>query len=101
HVERSASVLQKLEEADPDNAVYRERQSVVEIQWAAALRGAGQNAAALAHNKRAFQLAQALSHDSPQSAQYRSDAGNSERALAEGLLASVDAAEALQHASHA
>ena len=101
HFAVSAGLLQKLLDADPGNAVFRRGQSVVEAQWAAALRASGQTAVAVTHNERALQLAQALSRDAPGSVQYRTDVGNNERKLSEGLLASGQAGEALLHAEQA
>jgi tetratricopeptide (TPR) repeat protein len=98
---RSAELLQKLLDADHGNAIYRRGQSVVEAQWAAALRGAGQISAAVAHNERALQLAQGLNKDAPGSVQYRSDLGNDERKLSEGLVAAGNAVGALHHAEQA
>jgi tetratricopeptide (TPR) repeat protein len=101
HMARSAELLQKLLDADHGNAIYRRGQSVVEAQWAAALRGAGQISAAVAHNERALQLAQGLNKDAPGSVQYRSDLGNDERKLSEGLVAAGNAVGALHHAEQA
>jgi len=100
-IERSAELLRALRDADPGNAIYRERQLAVEVQWADALRAEGQLGAALSHYQRAVDLAQSLSHDSPESMQYRSDSGNSERQLSEGLLAAGDSAAARHHAGSA
>jgi tetratricopeptide (TPR) repeat protein len=87
--------------ADPGNAVFRRGQSVVETQWAAALRGAGHIAEGVAHNQKALRLAMALSQDAPKSAQYRTDVGVDERKLSDGLLAAGDAAASLHHAEQA
>ena len=73
----------------------------MQVQWADAMRAGGQLAAALPHYQRAVELAQSLSHDSPASMQYRSDSGNSERQLSEGLLAAGDSSAAKHHAETA
>ena len=101
HLVRAAALLMQLRDADPQNAVYRRRQAVMEAEWGAALRAENQIAAGLAHDRRALSLAQALSHDAPGSAQYRSDIGVIERELSEGLLAAGDKTEALRHAEQA
>jgi tetratricopeptide (TPR) repeat protein len=101
HVTHAAGLLQELSAADPENAVFRRGRSVVEGQWAAALRGAGQAAAGVAHNQESLQLAEALSKTSPDSAQYRVDVGVAERKLSEGFLAAGDAAAALHAAEQA
>lgn len=92
------SLLQTLLKADSGNAVFRRGEDVAESQWAAALRGMGQTAAAIAHNERALQLAQALSRDAPGSVQYQSDVGINERRLSESLMAAGDGSAALRHA---
>jgi tetratricopeptide (TPR) repeat protein len=101
HIVRAAGLLQQLLEADPQNAVYRRRQAVMESEWGAALREDGHAKAALLHDQRALSLAQALSHDAPGSVQYRSDVGVIEREVSEGLLAEGDKNAALQHAEKA
>ena len=98
HFAHAAGILSKLVDADPGNAIFRRGQSVVENQWAAALRVAGQVSESVAHNEKALSLAQALSHDAPGSVQYRSDAGICERKLSESLLAAHEASAALHHA---
>lgn len=98
HIARAAALLQQLLDADPQNAVYRRRQAVLEAEWGAALRAMNQNAAGLAHDRRALSLAQALSHDAPGSVQYRSDVGVIEREVSAGSLAAGDKGGALRHA---
>jgi len=98
HLSRSIDLIEKLLANDAGNANFRRAQSVVEAQYAAALRGAGQVAEAVAHNQKALELARSLSHDAPKSTQYRIDIGISERKLSEGLLAANDPAAALHHA---
>ena len=68
HLVRSAELIQKLLQDDAGNANFRRAESVVEAQWAAALRGAGQPLEGVSHNEKALRLAQSLSHDSPNSA---------------------------------
>jgi tetratricopeptide (TPR) repeat protein len=101
HLAKASELLQKLLDADPRNAIYRRGQSVVETQWAAALRGAGQVAEALPPNQRALQIAHSLSEDAPGSAQYRSDVGSNERKLSEALVAAGRSDAALQYAQEA
>jgi tetratricopeptide (TPR) repeat protein len=101
HLARSAGLIQVLLQDDTGNANFRRAESVVESQWAAALRGAGHASEGVAHNERALRLAEALSHDAPKSAQYRVDVGTSERKLADGLLAAGDAAGSLHHSQQA
>ena len=101
HLARSAETMQRLVNDDPGNASFRRGLSVVEAQWAAALRGAGPVREGVAHNEAALRIAQALSQDAPKSAQYRVDVGVSERKLSEGLLAAGDFAGALRHAQQA
>ena len=101
HLARSAELLRELLDADPRNAAYRRRQSVVESQWAAALSAAGQSSAAVAHDQNALSLAQALAREAPDSVQYRSDVGVIERKVSEGLLAVGDDNRALHHAEQA
>jgi len=101
HVAHAAELLKGLVDADPGNAFYRRGQTVVENEWAAALRGSGRAAEGVAHNEQALHLAQGLSHDAPASAQYRTDVGISGRKLSEGLLAAGDAAGALHQAEQA
>ena len=98
HFALSIQLLQALWTADPKNANFRRGLSVVENQWAAALRGLNRFPEGLAHNVKALDLARALSHDAPGSAQYRSDVGITERKLSEGLLAAGKLAEAVHHA---
>jgi hypothetical protein len=101
HFARSSELIQKLLQDDRSNANFRRAESIVEAQWAAALRGTQQVAQGVQHNERALQLAQALSKDAPQSTQYRIDVGVSERKLSEGLLAANDVTGALHHAEEA
>jgi hypothetical protein len=101
HLMRAAALLQQLLDADPHNAVYRRRQTVLEAEFGAVLRMEGQSRAGIAHDLRALSLAQALSHDAPGSVQYRSDVGVIEREVSEGLLAGSDKSGALQHAEQA
>ena len=101
HLALSAELIQSLLQDDSGNANFRRAQSVVEAQWAAALRGSGQAFEGVSHNEKALQLARSLRRDSPQSAQYRIDVGVSERKLSESLLAANDANGALHHSQEA
>ena len=98
HLTRAAVLLQQLLDADPQDAIYRRRQAVLEAEWGAALRAKNQLVAGLTHDRRALILAQTLSHDAPGSVQYRSDVGVIEREVSQGSLAAGDTAEALRHA---
>ena len=101
HIVRAAALLRQLLAADPQNAIYRRRQAVMEAEWGAVLRAQNQIGAGLAHDQRALSLAQTLSHDAPGSVQYRSDVGVIEREVSEGLLAAGDKTRALRHAGQA
>jgi tetratricopeptide (TPR) repeat protein len=101
HLMRAAALLRQLLDADPQNALYRRREAVLESEWGAALRAEGQAKSGLAHDQRALSLAQSLSHDAPGSVQYSSDVGVLEREVSEGLLAAGDNAGALSHAAQA
>jgi tetratricopeptide (TPR) repeat protein len=101
HLARAAGLLQTLSLADPANTMFRRGASIVESQWAAALRGAGKAPEGLVHNETALQLAQALSNDAPDSTQYHVDVGITERKLSEGLLAAGETSAALHHAGQA
>jgi tetratricopeptide (TPR) repeat protein len=101
HLMRAAALLHQMLDANPQNALYRRRQTVLEVEWGAALRAEGQVKAGLGHNQRALSLAQSLSHDAPGSAQYRTDVGYVERELSTGLLANGDSTAALKHADQA
>jgi tetratricopeptide (TPR) repeat protein len=98
HLTHASTLLQELSAADPGNAVFRRGRSIVEAQWAAALRGSGQLQEGVAHNQEALRIAEALRQSSPKSTQYGIDVAVSERKLSEGLLATGDAANALHHA---
>ncbi len=78
--------------------MYRRSRWVVEGQWAAALREAGQIPAAIEHNRHALSIAEALSRNAPQSAQYHADIGSAERKLSESLLVGSDFIGACDHA---
>ena len=101
HLIRAASLLQQLREDDPQNALYRRRQAVLEAEWGAALLAESQISSSLVHDQRAISLAEALSHDAPESLQYRSDVGVIQREISEGLLAAGDKSGALRHAEQA
>ncbi len=97
----SLGLLVRLHAADPSSATFRRWESIVENGLADALRGVGQPRAAVEHNGKAVELAQALANDSPESAQYRMDLGNDERKLSEGLLVEGEFQTALRHANRA
>ena len=101
HLMRAAALLHQLLDADPQNAVYRRRQAVLEAEWGAALRAEGRASAGLTHDLRALSVAQSLSHDAHGSVQYRSDVGVIEREVSEGLLADGDQTGAIRHAEQA
>ena len=105
HIARSVEILKKLLVADAGNALYRRNQAVAEAAWGMALsetaEKAGEKAEAVAHEARALELAEALSHDAPGSSQYRSDVGNMQRGLANVLLEAGKAEEALKPAEAA
>jgi len=101
HLMRAAGLLQQLLNDNPQNALYRRRQTVLEAEWGASLSAEGQTRIGLAHDLRALSLAQSLSHDAPGSVQYRTDVGVVEREVSEGLLSAGDWKGALQHAARA
>jgi tetratricopeptide (TPR) repeat protein len=57
HLMRAAALLRQLLDADPQNALYRRREAVLESEWGAALRAEGQAKSGLAHDQRALSLA--------------------------------------------
>ena len=97
----ASGILQKVLSSDPTNAIFRRGDSVVEGQWATALRGAGHAGEAVTHSQDALSIAKALTEESPDSAQYKNDVGIDDRKLAESLLAAGDAAGALKYAQQA
>ena len=101
HLAHAVDLMKGLRGADPGNAAYRRRESLMESQWATALRETGRIPDSLAHNERAVSLAEALHHDAPASADYRINVGVIERNAAEGYLAAGDPGAALTHARRA
>ncbi len=93
---KATDAIGRLSAIDPRNALYRRSLAVVETQYAAAQRAAGDPQAALAHNRKALSLAEALSEASPASREYRADVGVDTRKLAETLLSLGQGAEALR-----
>jgi tetratricopeptide (TPR) repeat protein len=88
YIALSAETLERLSAADPKNNLYRRNLSLVETQYAAALRGSGDFAGALVYNRKALERVEALSARTPGSLEYRTDIGVDHRKLADTLLAS-------------
>jgi len=101
HLSHAVGLMRNLLLTDPQNAIYRHREAIMESQSAAALRGAGRISDSISHNQHALALAEGLHHDAPGSAQYRLDVGVILRNVSEGLLVAGDAAAALRHATQA
>jgi non-specific serine/threonine protein kinase/serine/threonine-protein kinase len=101
HLSHAVGLIRSLLKTDPQNAIYRRREAIMESQSAAALRGAGRISDSISHNEHALSLAEGLHRDAPGSAQYRVDVGVILRNVSEGLLAAGDATAALRHATQA
>ncbi len=86
HLARMVAILGELARADPKNALYERSLGVSQIDWGTALRVSGDPSGALAHDRKALDIAGHLHAADPANADFCSDIGIDNRRTAATLI---------------